>query len=112
MLLLVLAATTLFLGATVVANAYPKILFDAVQKVYAPRKAHVDGLCREQIGPRVYVLVDVTLVKSGRARSVAFVYKRGWFGIWRDGKIMSAVPKSQDARWPDGIKELHRFCGS
>jgi hypothetical protein len=111
-LLLVSAAAVLLALSATAAFAYPKTLFDAVQKAYAPRKAHIESFCHEQIGSKVYVLVDVTLVKSGKSRSAAFEYKKaGWFGIWRDGKITAAVVKSQRPRVRSILKELHRFCG-
>ena len=83
-----------------------------MQKTYAPRKVHVEALCHERIGGRLYVRVDVTLVKGGKARSAAFQSTRaGWFAVWKDGKIRPAVAKSQRLRVRAAIKELRRFCG-
>jgi hypothetical protein len=110
--LLVLIAAALLVG-TADALAYPKVLFDAVQKTYAPKKVRIESVCHEQINSRLYVLVDVEYIKSGRARKAAFQYTRaGWFGIWKDGAIRLAVAKSQRPRVRAVMKELHRFCGS
>jgi len=95
------------------AFALPKTLRGAVQKAYATPHVHIDSLCHEPIGGRSYNLVELTLVKSGRSRIAAFAYRprTGWFGVWKDGKIMRTVPKGQRGRIHYVVKELRRFCG-
>jgi len=94
------------------ALALPQTLLGAVQKAYRMRSVHIASLCHESIGGRSYNLVDVKLVKSERSRQAAFAYRRtGWRGIWKDGKIMRAVPKSQYGKVRAAVKELRRFCG-
>ena len=111
-MLVAFLAAVLVLGFVAGALAFPKVLLDAVQKTYAPRKVHIEALCHERIGGRLYVRVDVTLVKSGRARSAAFESTRaGWFAVWKNGKIRPAVAKSQRPRIRAAVKELHRYCG-
>ena len=72
---------------------------------------HIEALCHQRIGGRLYVRVDVTLVKGGKARSAAFQSTRaGWFAVWKDGKIRPAVAKSQRPRVRAAVEELRRFC--
>ena len=94
------------------ALALPQTLLGAVQKAYGTRNVHIAALCHESIGGRSYNLVDVKLIDGRRSRRAAFAYRRtGWRGVWKDGKIMQAVPKSQHVRVRAAVKELRRFCG-
>ena len=107
-----LVCAVLFLVATTPAVAYPRVLLDAVTKVYGPGKLHIDSLCHEKIGKSTYTRVDLTLAGSGRARSVAFQWVGGWRPIWKDGAIVRTVPKRQRAHFRWIMRELNRFCGS
>ena len=110
-----LAAGLVVLSAlsAVPALALPKTLLGAVQKAYVTRHVHIDSLCHEPIGGRSYNLVQLTIVKNGGHRIAAFAYRprAGWFGIWKDGKIMRTVPKGQRGRVHYVVNELRRFCG-
>jgi hypothetical protein len=107
-----LVCAVLLLVATTPALAYPRVLLDAVTKVYGPRKLHVDSLCHEKIGKSTYVRVDITLVASGKARSIVFQWVRGWRPIWKDGAILKSVPKRERAHFRWIMRELNRFCGA
>jgi hypothetical protein len=110
-LALALLASALMVG-TADALAYTKVLLDAVKKTYAPKKVSIESLCHERIGKSTYTRVDLTLAASGKARSAAYQWVGGWRPIWKDGGIVSAVPKRERAHFRWIMRELNRFCGS
>jgi len=107
-----LLCAVLLLVAAAPALAYPRVLLDAVTKMYAPKKPHINSLCHEKIGKSTYVRVDVTLGSSEKARKVAFQWVRGWRPIWKDGALVRSVPKRERAHFRWIMRELNHFCGT
>jgi hypothetical protein len=91
---------------------YPKVLSVAIAKAYAPRKVHTTEFCYKTIKGKVYVLVAVSYVRSGKASTLAlqFVNAAGWFATWKDGKALPAVPKRQRAHVRAVVKNLRAQC--
>ena len=108
---LVTGALLLALAAPALAG-YPKTLFAAVQKAYAPKKVHLDGFCYKTFHGRLYTLVDVTYLRNDKAGSAAFrlFTKAGWFALWKDGKVLPAVEKRQRGHVRAVVKRLHKEC--
>jgi len=91
--------------------AYPKSIFGAVKKVYAPRKFTINEFCYRTINGKRYVLVAVTFA-SGKAGTVAleWIHNKGYFAMWRDGALLHAVPKRDRARVRALVKRIRREC--
>ena len=106
--------TALVLGAVAApaSAGRPASLFAAVQKVYAPKKVHIEEFCYKTFRGRLYTLVAVTRLGSGRAGTAAFQYRKtpGWSGMWRDGKVLRTIPKRQRGHVRAVVKRLHREC--
>jgi len=111
-LALVLSLLGLVVAAPAFTARYPRVLSDAIAKAYAPRKVHTNSFCYQHIHNRLYVLADVNYVSNDKAGSVAFqwIETNGWFAMWRDGKVLPAVPKSERAHVRALMKTLHREC--
>lgn len=109
---LIMLAAVLALLVAAPALAYPKVLLDAVNKAYAPKKPHVQGFCHEKIGKSTYTRVDLTLGASDKTRRVAFQWVGGWRAIWKDGALVRTVPKKQRPHFRWIMRELNRFCNS
>ena len=107
-----LSSVALLLVAAAPALAYPRVLFDAVTKAYAPKKPHIEALCHEKIGKSTYTRVDLTLGASDKTRQVAFQWTNGWRPLWKDGALVRTIPKHQRAHFRWIMRELNRFCDS
>jgi len=108
---LVAAVLLLTVAAPALAR-YPRVLSVAIAKAYAPRKVHTNEFCHKTIRNQVYVLVAVNYVKSGKASTLAlqFINTGGWFAMWKDGKVLPAVPKRQRAHVRALVKNLRAQC--
>jgi hypothetical protein len=108
-----LVAALLLLAVAAPASAgRPTSLFTAVQKVYAPKKVHINEFCYKTFRGRLYALVAVTRLGSDTAATAAFQFRKapGWAGMWRDGKVLRAIPKRERGHVRAVVKRLHKEC--
>jgi hypothetical protein len=108
---LVTALLLLALAAPAFAR-HPTALFNAVEKVYAPKKVHINEFCYKTFKGHLYGLVAVTYRRSGRASTAAFQFinPSGWAGMWKAGKVLRTIPKSRRAHVRAVVKRLHKEC--
>jgi hypothetical protein len=106
------AALLLAVLATPALARRPTALFDAVSKVYAPKKVHVNEFCYKTFHGHLYALVAVVYRRSGKASASAyrFINKSGWAGMWNDGKVLRVIPKHERGHVRAVVKRLHREC--
>ena len=109
-LLLVLAVLTL--GVVAPALAYPKVLGVAINRAYAPKKIHLNEICYKHIGGKLYVLASVDYVRTEKPSTLALRYVKGagWLALWKDGKLLPAVPKRIRPQTRAGVKGLRAEC--
>ena len=104
----------LALSLLVAAPAFgrPSSLLNAVQKVYAPKKVHLDVVCFKGYRGHGYALVGVSIEPIANKSQSAYQYfkSRGWVGMWRNGKVMKRVAKSQRARVRAAVKYMKFAC--
>jgi len=54
----------------------------------------------------------VRIVSTGKASTLAlqFINTNGWFAMWKDGKVLPAVPKSQRQNVVKIVNKLRAKC--
>ncbi len=64
------------------------------------------------LGNQLYALVAVRIVSTGKASTLAlqFINTNGWFAMWKDGKVLPAVPKSQRQNVVKIVNKLRAKC--
>jgi hypothetical protein len=94
------------------AAGYPAKLSVAVHKAYAPKKITINDRCKKTFGNQLYALVAVKIVSTGKASTLAlqFINTNGWFAMWRDNKVLPAVPKNQRDNVVKIVNKLRAKC--
>lgn len=102
-------AAFLLVSALPASVHYPLKLSVAVQKAYAPK---INETCKKTFGNQLYALVAVKIVSTGTASTLAlqFINTNGWFAMWKDGKVLPAVPKSQRENVVKIVNKLRAKC--
>ena len=105
-------AVVLLVSALPASARYPLKLSVAVAKAYAPKKVKINDKCKKTFGNQLYALVAVKIVKTGKASTLAlqFINTNGWFAMWRDNKVLPAVPKNQRQNVVKIVNKLRAKC--
>ena len=101
------------LGVTATAAfAFPKVLGVAINQAYAPKKVHLNEICYKHIHSKLYVLASVGYAGTDRPSTLALQYVKGagWLALWKDGKVLSRVPKRIRAQARANVKSLRAQC--
>jgi hypothetical protein len=93
------------------AMAYPLTIGGAAKQAYAPKRVEITRTCKKTFGRHLYALVAVSL-SNGKASLLAlqFINTAGWFAMWKDNKVLPAVPKSQRASVRSDVNKLRSKC--
>jgi len=109
---LFLLLAVLALGVAAPALAYPKVLGVAINRAYSPKKIQLNEICYKHIRGKLYVLASVDYVRTEKPSTLALRYVKGagWLALWKDGKLMPAVPKRIRPQARAGVKSLRAQC--
>jgi hypothetical protein len=107
-----IVCAVLLLLAAAPALAFPKVLGVAIDRAYAPKKIHLNGICYKHIKTKLYVLASVDYVKTDKPSTLALRYVKGagWLAAWRDGKVLPAVPKRIRSQTRAAVRSLRAQC--
>jgi hypothetical protein len=110
-LVILLAAVIVASVLALPALSYPPTIAGAVKQAYAPKHVKITASCKKNFGRHLYALVAVTL-PNGKASTLAlqFINTAGWFAMWKDNKVLPAVPKGQRAPVRSAVNTLRSKC--